>query len=134
MLIQPYLIFDGNCAEAFRHYHELLGGELQMHRMGDAPGQAGAADEADLIMHARLEVGGQVLMGSDAPEGRREPRGSYSISLTADGADEARRIFDGLAQGAKVHMPLSPTFWSPLFGMLEDRFGTRWMVTVPGPA
>src|SRR6478735_3301252 len=123
MLIQPYLMFDGNCGEAFRHYHQLLGGDLQLMRMGDMPGAGGNPYEADLILHARLQVGDAVLLASDAPADRREPRGSYSVSLTLDTADEARRVFAGLAEGGTVRMPLEPTFWSPLFGMLLDRFG-----------
>jgi PhnB protein len=134
MLIQPYLLFDGNCGDAFRRYHELLGGDLQMQRFGDMPGPGGNPDEADLVLHARLQVGDAVLMASDAPSDRRGPRGSYAVSLTLDTQDEARRVFDGLAEGGQVHMALEPTFWSPLFGMLQDRFGTSWMVTVPDAA
>lgn len=133
MKIQPYLNFDGDCAEAFRHYAQVLGGDLEIQTYAESP----AADQTpesqgDRVMHARLVVGDQVLMASDAPPGQyRQPGGNY-VSVTVEDAGEARRIFDALADGAQVQMPFESTFWSPGFGMLVDRWGTPWMVnTMP---
>jgi len=88
----------------------------------------------DKIMHARLTVGDETLMGSDAPPGRYEAMKGFSVTLgIADPAD-AERIFQALAQGGTVRMPIQPTFWAQRFGMLVDRFGTPWMINCEQPA
>lgn len=135
MKIQPYLNFDGDCAEAFRHYAQVLGGELEMQTNAESP----AADQipesqGDRVMHARLVVDDQVLMASDAPPGQYQRPGGNYVSITFDDAGEARRTFDALADGAQVQMPFAQTFWSPGFGMLVDRWGTPWMVNTMAPA
>jgi|SRR5690554_1785204 len=135
MKIQPYLNFDGDCAEALRHYADVLGGELHITTFGESPGGDQMPEsERDRVMHARLSVGDQVLMASDAPRGRyQKPAGSY-VSIMLDDAAEARRIFDALRDGAEIQMPFEATFWSPGFGMLTDRWGTPWMVNTMSPA
>jgi PhnB protein len=131
MQLNPYLNFDGQCAEAFRFYEQLLGGKIEtMLTRGESPvaGEVPAAWH-DRILHARLTVGDQVLMGSDGPPGEYEkPQGIY-ISLQVDTPGDARRIFEALAQGGAVTVPFEKTFWAAGgFGMLVDRFGTPWMV------
>lgn len=130
MKIQPYLNFDGQCAEAFRFYEEVLGGKIEgMTTHGDAP----IADQVPpewhkRIMHARLTVGDQVLMASDAPpEHYQKPQGLY-VSLQIENPADADRIFHALAEGGTVQMPIDKTFWAQRFGMLVDRFGTPWMI------
>jgi len=129
--LSTYLTFDGNCAEAMRFYESTLGGKLEM-MMTHA--ESPMADQtppgsADRIMHARLALGDQILMASDSMVGH--PYGGmhgFSLSLVYPTADAAKPIFDALAAGGKVIMPLQKTFWSEGFGMLVDRFGTPWMV------
>ena len=133
MKIQPYLNFDGDCADAFRHYAQVLGGDLDIRTNAESPGADQIPEsQSDRVMHARLVVGDQILMASDAPPGQyQRPAGNY-VSITIEDAAEARRIFDALADGAQVQMPFAATFWSPGFGMLVDRWGTPWMVnTMP---
>ena len=80
------------------------------------------------ILHARLTVGDEVLMGSDAPPERyKQPQG-ISVSLNTKDTSEAERIFHALAENGTVQMPLQETFWAVRFGMLVDRFGTPWMI------
>ena len=69
MSFDPYLMFDGGCRAAFERYHEIFGGDLTVIRMGDVPGEQVAAEQADLVIHAALDVGGRLLMGSDDPTG-----------------------------------------------------------------
>jgi PhnB protein len=129
--IETYLFFDGRCAEAMRFYEATLGGKLEaMFTYGDSPAPEHCPPGAsDRIMHARLRVGDSALMASDtAPGMAASPMAGFSLSLTYDTADEARRIFDALSQGGTVTMPPQKTFWSEVFGMLTDRFGTPWMV------
>ncbi|WP_341839901.1 VOC family protein [Chitinophaga caseinilytica] len=134
--MNPYLNFNGNCAEAFEYYKSVLGGEFTgpgMMRMKDAPPSPDMPmdpKDADLVMHVALPVGNNVLMGSDCPPAYgpvNQGNASFVSLSTADEA-ESKRIFDGLSAGGKVSMPLGPTFWSPLFGMCTDKFGIQWMV------
>ena len=85
-------------------------------------------DWQNKILHARMTVGGDVLMASDAPPGHYcKPQGS-SLSLHITDTAEAERVFAALAEGGTMTMPIQKTFWARLFGMCTDRFGTPWMV------
>jgi PhnB protein len=131
MQVNPYLNFNGQCAEAFKFYERVLDGKIEaMITHGDSP----IANEVpsawhDRIMHARLVVGDQVLMASDSPpEHYEKPQGLY-VSLNVKKATDAERIFRALAENGTVKMPFEKTFWAAGgFGMLVDRFGTPWMV------
>ena len=129
MEISPYLNFNGNCAAAFRFYEQCLGGKIvTMQTHGESPMKDQVpADWHDKVIHVRLVVGDNVLMGSDAPPAYYAAPQGLSVSLTVKEAD-AHRIFTALAEGGKVTMPFEKTFWSAGFGMCVDRFGTPWMV------
>ena len=131
MQVNPYLNFDGQCAEAFRFYERVLGGKIEaMMTHGESPIAGEVPPEwHDRILHARLVVGDQVLMASDSPpELYQKPQGLY-VSLQVKRPAEARRIFDALAENGTVTMPFEKTFWAAGgFGMLVDRFGTPWMI------
>jgi PhnB protein len=130
MKLNPYLIFDGRCEEAFRFYEGLLGGKIKaMMTFDSAPGgDKGPPEWSKKIMHVLLEVEGHQLMGSDAPPPHyKEPKGN-SVSLNIRSVAEAERIFAALAEGGKIAMPLQQTFWAARFGMTTDRFGTPWMI------
>jgi PhnB protein len=130
MAFYPYLNFGGTCREAFTRYQEIFGGELSLLAMADMPPGAAEvpADQADLIMHAALSFDGHLLMASDDPSPDFGPvQGMYVNYSIADVA-EAERVFEALAEGGTVTMPMEQTFWAPRFGMCVDRFGTPWMV------
>lgn len=112
-------------------YQEIFGGDLQVMTMSDAPDSENVpADQAHLVMHAALAFGDDLLMASDDPTGDGGPMKGMSVNYTtADGA-EATRVFEALAKGGQVTMPLAGTFWSPKFGMCVDEFGVPWMVNV----
>jgi len=136
--INPYLTFDGNCEEAFNLYKSVFGGNFPyVGRFKDMPpvdGKAVPAKEGEKIMHMSLPIGdGSVLMGSDSSEafGHVTVIGNnFSISLNAFSEKEADRIYKGLSAGGKATMPMSKTFWGSYFGMLTDKFGIHWMVSV----
>lgn len=129
MSFMPYLLFGGDCRQAFTRYQEVFGGELHVMAMSDAPdGGDVPPEQADLVMHASLQLGGGLLMGSDDPTGGHEAPRGFSVSWTASDATEADKVFAGLAEGGEITMPLEETFWSPRFGMCVDRFGIPWMV------
>jgi PhnB protein len=130
---RPYVFYGGNCRDAFTRYQEILGGELVLLRLADVPSEEPVPPEqAELIIHAALTTDGAYVMGSDDPGGFRGIQG-MSVSVSVDDADEARRVFDALADGGRVTASLTETFFSPAFGMCIDRFGVPWMVVAASP-
>jgi len=130
MQIEPYLFFDGQCAEAFRTYERVLGGEIEMMQANRDSPVAGETppNQLDRILHVSLRVGGQRIMGSDAPPPHFEHPQGFSVSINVEEPADAERIFAALSEGGQVRMPLQKTFWAGRFGMCVDRFGTPWMV------
>jgi PhnB protein len=137
MKIHPYLLFDGNCREAFTAYAKLLGGETvaMLPHAGSPAENFVPAEWREKILHAAIELpGGQLLMASDAPPGHyRKPQG-FSIAVQTDTAADAERLFKVLSDGGTVTMPLGKTFWAESFGMLTDRFGTPWQISYQAAA
>ena len=130
----PYLFFGGNAREAFTRYQEIFGGELSLVTTADMPAEEQMPDvAADLIMHAALTIGDGLLMGSDDPTGDSATVQGIQVNVGVDGVDEAKRVFDALADGGEVHAPLAPTSWAAAFGMCTDRFGTPWLLTTNEP-
>ena len=136
MQLNPYLTFDGRCAEAFKFYEQCLGGKIEgMLTHGASPmAEQVPAEWRDKIMHARLVVGDAVLMGSDAPPQHREEVKGFSVSIGVDRPADAERIFAALAKDGTVCLPIQETFWAARFGMLVDRFGIPWMINCEKPA
>jgi PhnB protein len=131
MKINPYLIFNGDCKAAFTFYAQALQGQIEMMMtFGESPAREHVpADLHNLIMHTRLLVGDQAIMGSDTtPDRPTDDMAGCSISLNVDSIDEAERVFNALKEDGSVQMPLEKTFWAARFGMLNDRFGVAWMV------
>jgi PhnB protein len=135
MNVQSYLFFDGRCEEALEFYRTALGAKVGMvmrFKDNPEPPQAGrpgsAAGNEDKVMHAEFTVGDTMLMASDGyAQGKPEFKGfCQSIGVKDDA--EAGRVFDALAKGGSVTMPLAKTFYASSFGMVTDRFGMPWMV------
>jgi PhnB protein len=130
MQLNPYLFFNGQCEAAFKFYAELLGGKIiaMMTHAGTPAENQVPPEWREKIIHARMVIGGQLLMGSDAPPGHFQQPQGFSVSLLVDEPEDAERIFHTLAENGTVKMPLQKTFWAIRFGMLVDRFGIPWMV------
>ena len=130
MQLNPYLLFNGNCAEAFKFYEETLGGKIEgLFTYSGSPAAEHAPPEwGDKVMHATLMIGDQKLMGSDAPPGHYEQPKGISVSISLNDREKGERIFNALAQGGTTTMPFAKTFWAEGFGMCTDRFGIPWMV------
>ena len=135
MQLNPYLSFDGQCEAAFKFYAEALGGQVLMTlTYGETPmSDQTPADWRGKIAHTRMSVGGTMLMGSDSPPDRFEPMKGVTIALGIEEPAEAERVFQALAAGGTVTMPIQETFWARRFGMLTDRFGTPWMINCEKP-
>ena len=131
MQVQPYLMFDGRCEEALEFYRKALGAEVKMlMHVKDAP-DPNIPMPADKVLHACLQIGDTQVMASDGHcSGAPEFRG-FSLALTAADDADAKRRFAALADGGNIKMPLAKTFFASSFGMVDDRFGVSWMVTVP---
>jgi PhnB protein len=135
MKLNPYLMFDGSCEAALNFYAKVLGGKIEaMLRYEGMPGcDQMPADWKSKIMHGRILVGDVWLMASDAPPDRHKPPQGISVSVNIDTAEEAERVFHGLAEKGTVTMPIGETFWATRFGMLVDQFGIPWMVNCEKP-
>lgn len=134
--INPYLIFNGNCEEAFLFYQSVFGGEFPyVGKFKDMPAGDGnptlSEEDANKIMHISLPIGkDSVLMGSDsnAASGEVVFGGNISISINTESKEEADKLFNGLSAGGNPFMPMNQTFWGAYFGMFVDKFGINWMV------
>lgn len=130
MSFNPYLSFDGNCAEAFGFYEKALGGKIEaMLTHGETPASADTPPEwQDKIIHACLSLNGTMIMGGDVPPQMYQPMTGFSVNVVMPTAAEAERVFSALSQDGTVQMPMAETFWAERFGMATDRFGVPWMV------
>jgi len=135
MKLTPYLNFNGDCKAAFEFYEKALGGKITfMMTHEDVPASENIGPEwKDRIMHARLEIGDQHLMGSDSPPEYFEKQQGIYVSIHVDTVDEAETVFAALSEGGEVRMPIGETFWALRFGMVIDRFGTPWMINCEKP-
>ena len=133
-VVEPYLFFGGRCQEALDFYTSAVGATVDMlMRFDESPDplpegllQPGFENK---VMHSAFRIGNSTIMASD---GCSEDSGfkGFSLALSVDTEADADRIFNALAEGGQVQMPLGPTFWSPRYGQLTDRFGVAWMVMV----
>ena len=136
-VVQPYLMFGGRCEEALNFYRTALGATVEMMmKFSDSPVPV-PADKIPpgfekKVMHSSFRIGETTLMASDGCEVNNPFKG-FSLALSVATEAESDRLFNALAEGGKVTMPLSKTFWSPRYGMVTDRFGIDWMVMVPAP-
>jgi PhnB protein len=133
MQVQPYLFFNGRCEEAAAFYRQALGAEiLNSMRFEDSPephppGMVPPGSERK-IMHMSLRIGETTLMASDGNASGGPNFQGFSLSLDATDPAHAQRLFEALAEGGQIRMPLGKTFFSPCFGMVADRFGVGWMI------
>ena len=136
MHVTPYLTFNGNCEEALRAYEKILSGKITAKMTyGESPMATQTPGEwRNKIMHARFAFGDNSLMASDAPPNRFQKMQGMHVTLSLKDPAEAERIYEALAEGGTVGVPLAETFWAVKFGMLNDRFGTPWIINCEKPA
>lgn len=134
MQLTTSLSFQGECREAFEFYARVLRGKVTATiPFGDGPPDMPVDKKyKDWLMHCWLQIGDQALMGADLPPEMApnigKPKNGFDVVFHSNDVNEARRVFDALAEGGKVQMPFAKTFWSPGYGSLTDRFGVPWMV------
>ena len=127
----PYLHFQGQCAEALAFYAQALGGtDLALMRYRDGPDAPEAWKSSDRVMHGQVTLGAGTLMASDfPPDHEGDPQKAVSVMQTLPTPEASRAAFDRLSEGGAVIQPFGPTFFSPGFGMVKDRFGTHWIIS-----
>lgn len=141
MKVESYLMFEGRCEEALDFYRRALGAQVTMlMRYKDNPEPAagdgcaegsGPGPTPEMVMHAAFTVGETQLMASDGMGSGKASFQGISLALSPADEAEAQRLFNALADGGQVQMPLAKTFFSRAFGMVADRFGVSWMVVAP---
>jgi PhnB protein len=134
-VIQPYLFFNGSCEQAVEFYRKALGAEVEImmrYKESPEPPQPGMVPLGfeNKIMHTSFRVGQTTVMASDGCSAEKADFQGFFLSLSVPSETEADRAFAALAEGGQVRMPLAKTFWSPRFGMVADRFGIGWMISV----
>jgi PhnB protein len=132
MKVQPYLFFDGRCEEAAEYYRRALGAKVTMMMLQESPEPAQMpAGAENKIMHMSFEIGETTVLASDGNCLGKPNFQGFSLALYAPNDAEASRLFNAIADGGQVQMPLTKTFFSSSFGMVADRFGVGWMIIVP---
>ena len=127
MRLDVYVNYRGRCEEAFRFYEQHLGGKMSpLVRHADIPNPNTPAEWKDKILHARIDIGGTILMGADVPIA--EPMRSAYLTLTLDTEADAERVYAVLTEGGEIFMKMEKTHFANRFAMLRDRFGTSWML------
>ena len=133
--LATYIAFPGNAAEAFEHYADVLGGDLQLMRYGDTPPMEGVPFEPDpaAVAHAALTIPGGTIAGGDTMPGENYPLRdtAYSLLLTLDTIEEARAVIEKfVAGGGSINMPFEKAPWGDHYGQVFDRFDVMWAVNV----
>jgi PhnB protein len=128
MKLIPYIHFPGNAEEAMNFYAEALGGQiLSIQRYGDAP-MPSDEDYKQKVMHGRLTFGENLIMISDVFKGQPvSTDGNVQLSVDVPEEGKINEVFNKMAEGGTVTMPLEKQFWGAIFGMLKDKFGVSWM-------
>ncbi len=133
MNVQPYLSFEGRAQEAIDFYKGALGAQVEVvMQFKDAPPDMQAnMPSKDKVMHAAFKVGDTTIMATDGQCSGKSEFSGVTLTIQANSDAEAEKLFNALAQGGKVNMPMSETFFATRFGMVADKFGVGWMVLHP---
>ena len=125
----PYLHFNGEAEDVLNFYKDVFGGEIIMiSRYADSPMQV-PEDWKNKIIHSRLKFGDNLVMISDSHNGQLTSKeGNIQLSLEVDDENKIKEVFDKIAEGGRVTMPLAKQFWGATFGMVQDKYGINWML------
>jgi PhnB protein len=134
MFVEPYLFFDGRCEEALDFYKKALRADVTaLIRFKDSPDptMVHGGQDPNKVLHAVFKVGETTIMCSDGRNQGKPKFEGFALSIAVKTEAESKTVFNALAEGGRVEMPLGKTFFSPSFGMVADRFGVFWMVLIP---
>ena len=136
MQVSMHLMFNGTCRDAFELYARVFGGTIVgMFPYGTSPMDSTVPPEwSEKVMHATLQIGDATIAGADMYGASYKAPQGFAAFVNPPSAADAHRIFEALAEGGTVQMPIQETFWSSAFGMLVDRFGIPWEINCETPA
>ncbi|EMB16947.1 VOC family protein [Rhodopirellula europaea] len=137
MSVVTTLNFGGRTEEAVEHYREVLNANvLMLMRFHECPDSSFSKPGfEDKVFHATIRIGSTEVMASDV--GCDEPSvethfAGFAFAVRANSIADAERHFTGLSEQGEVIVPLSETFFATRYGIVKDRFGVSWKITVPG--
>lgn len=124
----PYLHFNGEAEEVLNFYKDAFDGEIVMlNRYGDSPMKVDD-DWKNKVIHSRIKIGNNLIMISDSYNGNLSVKeGNIQLSVEVEDEQKLAEVFNKMAEGGKITMPLEKQFWGATFGMLQDKFGINWM-------
>ncbi|HEY0566118.1 MAG TPA: VOC family protein [Terriglobales bacterium] len=133
----PYINFPGGqCRPALEFYAQVFGATTNITTFAEGPADIPTTDK-NFVLHGQvIKNGVPILMASDCtvPGFEIQKGNGINFLVELDTAEEQDRLFSALSEGGKVSMPLQNTFWGSRFGMVSDKFGTQWMLSVPASA
>ncbi|MFS0561565.1 VOC family protein [Terribacillus sp. 179-K 1B1 HS] len=132
--IIAYIVTDGNGQDAVKFYEDALDAQvLSLQTFGDMPENPDhptPPEAKDRVLHAHLRVGENELMLSDTFPGSSLKLGDQvGIAVMISTPEKTKDVFGKLSIGGHVTMELQQTFWSPLYGQVQDKFGVTWQVS-----
>jgi PhnB protein len=131
MALDVFINFDGNCREALTFYADVFGVEPErVMRYGDNPDGGMNPADTDRILYANLPLFGSNVMLSDCSSGFPFVTGTnIALTIGLPDAAELTRLYDRLADGGSIYVPLGQQFFNELFAMVTDRFGIGWQLS-----
>ena len=127
--MNPYLSFEGNCREALEFYKPIFNGEVMGLQTYGESGFPGSDKTPNAIMHSEFKADGVYFMAADDTRGFQvRPDNNIALSLNFTDVAEQTRVFNALASGGTVTVPLDVAPWGASFGMLTDKFGIQWLL------
>ncbi|GAB2532475.1 VOC family protein [Gracilibacillus alcaliphilus] len=135
MPLNPYFMFNGNALEAIRFYEQAFQTEpAVVSTYGEMPGKENKIPEEakSLVLHAKIEVDGTILMFSDHFPGSSESfqaGNNITIALVSPNVELIQHAFQTLQENGKVELELQETFWSKHYGKVTDKFGVHWQLS-----
>lgn len=137
MALIPYLTFDGNTKEVIDFYvnvFELEKAQIMYFKdMPEDPNFPVTSEIENLVMHASIDIGGDLIMFSDLIKDMTSKMivgNNIDIMYSIKDFDKLKNVYDKLADGGQILMPFAATFWSKGYGKLVDKFGIGWQLNV----
>jgi PhnB protein len=128
----PFLLFDGNCAEAMSFYHQCFGGDLTLTKLGDTPMKDMLPKEKwDRIINAHLKSGNIEISATDwmaSPDFDPRQGNTFAIFVVGETYDELKLVFDKLKDGTN-NTRLQELHELPfgIYGQFYDKYGVQWI-------
>ncbi|MGK3978104.1 VOC family protein [Sorangium sp. So ce118] len=130
--VANHLNFRGDARAALEFYQSVFGGDVTIVTYKDAQNVQDPSEAGQVMWGQVTARNGFRVMAYDVPSRMPWDQGknAFFVSVRGDSASEIAALWEKLSDGATVAQPLAPSGWTPLYGMLEDRFGITWVLDV----